>query len=137
MTTTIKEGIRTILTSDSEYLRLLGDPSALPYNTYYRVCTEDPLSDPYVTFWSVETGYNTEMSREIIYGDNLLVFSVFSSNGDYEDIVQRIIFLMHHSSNSYGFRAVLKDITEDAYDATLNRWFKHLRFNFFEGRNII
>lgn len=134
--TTEKLAIRSLLTSDSIYLALLGSPGSLPYNTFYMHPTQTP-SFPYVVFRLRPAEITASTGREILSKKYELIFDIFSQDGVYETIAARIIYLLHQIGNSNGYRTIFVGETNEEYSQELNAYSIQIKFDLFSRKEII
>lgn len=133
---TVKTGLRSMLTSDATYKTLLGSPVAEPYKTYYMYPPTEP-DFPFTVFWMGAGSFQDEHDRYIIARVSELYLNVWAQDNVYETIIERIIYLYHHKSNAYGFRAILSREPQEIYDEEMNAYGKNIVFNLHFRRGII
>ena len=131
----VKRTIRSLLTNDSTYLTLLGNPSEEPYKTFYLYPTQTP-DFPYVLF-ALNVGFlDDEVDSQIISRRYNLVFNVYAQDSSFEDITDRIIYLLHQVGNEHGFRIIYRSGLEEIYDSELNAWIKSISFDLFDRKGV-
>ena len=138
MTSAIKEVIRDTLVGDSTYLEYLGNPVDNYQKTYFASPPEEPQL-PIVVF---AMGSNTTepIDRTIISQIGLLTFTIWAKTNVYEQIADRIIYLLHQKaglSTTYAIRLVLAREPQELYDDKLDAYGKVLEFTMFTRRAII
>lgn len=132
----LKTGLRNRLVNDSVYLALLGNPTEEPYKTFFIDPAQTP-DFPFVVFYFFPSIVDGEISREIIAKRKTAVFNVWSQDGAYEEIANRIIYLLHQYGNSEGFRVVYNQELNELYDKQMNAYGLNLKFSIFCREKIV
>ena len=125
--TTIKEQIRTMLTSDTTYLSLMGSPASPPYQTFYLRPPERPTF-PQVVYELRPAIFNTDNDRALITSQIDLSITVWAKSNVYEIIVNRIIWLLHQVENSNGFKCIINSEPVELYDDEFNAYGLNITF---------
>jgi hypothetical protein len=125
-----------MLTSDADYIELLGSPTAQPYKTYYIYPPTTP-DFPYVVFSLRPGSVQDEIGKEIISKRVDLKINVWSQDDTYEDIANRIIYLLHQKGNGNGFRIVYDSDNSELHDPQMNAYGLAMSFNVFLRKGII
>lgn len=120
--TAVKVAIRTLLVADTEYLSLLGSPSAPPWNTHYMRPPTEP-SFPQVVYWLGAADYDQAFAPSLLSSNHTLTFRTYSRGAAsnqlvYEELATRIKVVMHNAVSS-GFRAFIaaeNELYEEAWD---------------------
>lgn len=132
----VKVGIRHILTSDKEYLSYLGYPQAEPYQTFYVRPPERPTF-PEVIYTLAGDDFDQSFGRDLKVSNIETSFMSWSKDNVYEAIIDRIIYLLHHASDSYGFVAILSGTSEELFDDDFEVYGRRVLFDIHYGRGII
>lgn len=136
--TTLKEAIVDLLADDDTYRSLVGYPAGYPYKVYYLRPPEVERPDlPLVVFNFGPSAIDQNQDRPIIAYNVQGNFMVWSVDGQYEEIADRVIYLLHHGQNSAGIKAVLSGQPEDLYDQQTNAYGKLIRFDIHYRSTII
>jgi hypothetical protein len=123
-----KKGIWDMLTTDSTYLSLLGNPTSLPYQTYYLRSPARP-SFPEVVYRMTPGIWSQEQGRNISSANYRVELLVRSRDNSYEDIAKSIIRILNHRQNTrYGFRCIYRR-SEEIYDERFNVYGRNLEFD--------
>jgi len=133
----LRDALFDILTSDSTYLSLLGDPASYPYQTYYLRPPTSPTL-PQVVFTFRPSTVDGMMGRDVLSSRIPVAFTVWATDDTYETIASRIVYLLLHATGqTVGFRATLDtDGLEELYDEELNARGKVLVFTLFFRRAV-
>ena len=134
---TLKLQIKKRLTDDSTYVGLMGTPTAEPYQTYW---FKPPVAPTFPETVLNITGVNdTSAGKDFLPGRFTLSLNVWSKDDTYEDIVKRIIQLLHQSpeTGTTGFRAIYTGEPEDMYDDEFAVYGKRVVFDVFYRRATI
>ncbi len=135
--TSYKTSIRNVLKNDATYLSLIGSPTDTPWNTFYKYPPQEP-SYPFVVFWFRPGVVNTDFERSLIVEETEVNFNIWDQDNNYEDLAERIIFLLHHAaSEALGFRLILSRQPQELYDQEMNAWALNIAFRLISGRSII
>jgi len=134
----LKLAIKKRLTDDSIYISLMGTPGAEPFQTYW---FKPPVKPTFPeTVLNLQTGINNNaMGPEIVQGVWSLSINVWSDDDAYEDIIERIIYLLNQKPDTVttGFRAILSRDAEDLFDDEFDVYGKNVIFDVHYGRAII
>lgn len=110
----IKDAVYSRLTADAAYLALVGSPASAPYRTYYLdppVIPFDDVDAPMVVFWLRPAFYDQRLGREILSARAEMFVNTWDRREgaalQHEEVMDRIIELLHHVPDAEGFRAVL------------------------------
>ena len=131
-----KLAVRDILTNDSTYLALLGNPSEEPYKTYYLYPPTVP-DFPYVVFAFSTANVDSEVDKYILQKRIELIVYVFAQDSLYETIAERIVYLMHQTGDTNGFRIVYDRDNAEEYISKINAYMVSKIFNLFYRKEII
>lgn len=131
--TDMKTAIRSVLTSDTTYLGLVGDPSAEPYKTYYVYPPTEPVF-PFVVFSMRPAASDSSTGKLILSKRIVLDFVVWAQSAVYEDIAERIVWLLNHYGSSTGFRIIYDIDKSELYNQELNAYGLSFSFNVFQRR---
>lgn len=116
---TVRDQVYATLIADASYLVLVGSPSAAPYQTFY-ARKPSPPAYPYVVFHLRPSVNNQAYPRHLLSSRTELVFDAWDAIGpqppEHEEIVRRIIQLMHQRANANGFRPVLAIEPAEMFD---------------------
>lgn len=132
--TSIKESIRDRLTGDDTYMGYLGEPIDNFMRTYYLIPPEKPQL-PIVVFSITPNEYEA-VDRDILSSVGDLNINVWAKTNVYEDIAERIIYLLHHDT-SMGMRVIMSREPNELYDQELDAYGKNLLFNLYYRRAMI
>ncbi len=134
----VKLAIKKRLTDDSIYISLMGTPAAEPFQTYW---FKPPVKPTFPeTVLNLQPGINDSSSGpEIVQGLWTLSINVWSKDDTYEDIIDRIIYLLNQKPDTVttGFRAILSREAEDMIDDEFNVYGKNVMFDLHYRRAII
>jgi len=134
----LKLAIKKRLTDDSIYISLMGTPGAEPFQTYW---FKPPVKPTFPeTVLNLQPGINNDsMGPEIVQGVWGLSINVWSDDDAYEDIIERIIYLLNQKPDTVttGFRAILSRDAEDLFDDEFDVYGKNVIFDVHYGRAII
>lgn len=132
----LKLAIKKRLTDDNTYIGLMGTPANEPYQTYWFKPPVQPTFPE--TVLNLTALHDEENSREILSFSCNLSINVWSKDDAYEDIIERIIQLLHQNPETVttGFRAILTSEPQDLYDDELNVYGKNIIFDVKYGRSI-
>jgi len=133
----LKDQVYNILTGDSTYLGLLGDPAADPYRTFYIQPPEKPdLPEVIYRFGNVVISQEDFDCRIMRVS---LTVTIWTRDTSYETIAERIIRLLNQMPNndSYGIRIIVDTMTEELYDEDLNAFGRAIIFQVFYRRERI
>jgi len=134
----LKLAIKKRLTDDSTYIGLMDTPTAEPYQTYWFKPPKKPTFPE--TVLNLTVGANdTSNGKDILSGNFDLAINVWSKGDGYEDIVKRIIQLLHQSPDTVttGFRAIYTGEPEDLEDDEFAVYGKRVSFNVFYKRSLL
>ena len=134
----VKLAIKKRLTDDGIYIALMGTPVTEPFQTYW---FKPPIKPTFPeTVLNLQQGINdSSIGPEIVQGLWTLSINVWSKDDTYEDIIDRIIFLLNQKPDTVttGFRAILSREPEDMIDDEFNVYGKNVMFDIHYGRAII
>lgn len=131
--TDMKTAIRSVLTSDTTYLGLVGSPTVEPYKTYYVYPPTTPVF-PYVVF-SMRPGVSDSSTGKLILSKKIVLnFVSWAQSSVYEDIAERIIWLLNQYGSSTGFRIIYDVDNSELYNKELNAYGLSFSFNVFQRR---
>ena len=134
----VKLAIKKRLTDDSNYIALMGTPTSEPFQTYWFKPPVQPTFPE--TVLNLQTGINdNSIGPEIVQGVWTLSINVWSKDDVYEDIIDRIIYLLNQKPDTVttGFRAILSRQAEDIIDDEFNVYGQNVMFDLHYGRAII
>ena len=119
--TDMKTAIRSVLTSDTTYIGLVGSPTVAPYKTYY-VYPPTPPVFPFVVFSMRPAVSDGSVGKQIISKKIVLDFVAWDQGSAYEDIAERIVWLLNQYGSSTGFRIIYDADKSELYDKELNAY---------------
>jgi len=131
----LKLAIKKRLTDDSLYISLMGTPVGEPFQTFFFKPPEKPtFPETVLNFQGIIN--SPEMGRDIQSRRIVLSINVWSKNDVYEDIIERIVQLLHQNpdTNTTGFRAILLREPEDMFDEEFRVYGKNVIFDVHYGR---
>jgi len=131
--TDMKTAIRSVLTSDTTYIGLLGNPTTEPYRTYYIYPPTTPVF-PFVVF-SMRPGVSDSSTGKLILSKKIVLdFVAWDQSANYEDIAERIVYLLNQYGSSAGYRIIYDADRSELYDKELNAYGLSFSFNVFHRR---
>ena len=134
----VKDVLRDMLTGDSDYLELLGNPVDSYKRTYYALPPEEPQLP--IVVLAMNPNIVEPIDRMILSTIGLLTVTIWAKTNVYEQIAERIIYLYHQKaglSTTHAIRLVLTREPEELYDRELDAYGKVLEFTMFTRRAII
>jgi len=135
---TLKQKIKTRLTDDADYIALMGTPGEEPYQTYwYKPPVKPTFPETVLNFQTAAN--NTAMGKDLLAGQFPLSINVWSKDDACEDIVKRIVQLLHQKPETVttGFRAIYIREQDLPYDDDFNVYGKNVMFNVHYGRALL
>lgn len=132
---TLRNAIHLKLVEDETYRLLLGEPIAEPYQTYYINPPERPTF-PEVVWGPITGNYNTDVA-DFLSQWLVVPFNVWAKSNVYDTIADRIIWLLHHKSNTAGFSAMVQDVPQEIYDEDMDAFGVRFTFQVHYGRPVI
>jgi hypothetical protein len=133
--TDVKESVRDTLINDSDYLVLMGSPDGDSKNTFYFRPPERPTFPETVIVFQPEQ-INQEFGEHLIVGTTPCIINIWSRDDAYEQIAERVIELLHHSTGmAEGIKVVMIEEPQEIYDQKFNTYGKSLSFAIFYRRS--
>ena len=135
---TLKLQIKKRLTDDATYIALMGSPTEEPFQTYWFKPPVQPTFPE--TVLTMGTIINDESNgRDLMSFRCPVSINVWSKDEAYEDIIDRIIQLLHQNpeTTTTGFRAILNNEPQDMYDDEFNVYGKVVQFDVVYRRSTI
>lgn len=140
----VKDAVYSRLTGDAAYIALVGSPASAPYRTYYQdppAPAFDGVNAPMTVFYLRPALLDTRLPREILsYRGELHVNTWDREEGgvaQHEEVMDRVVALLHHNPNDAGFRAILAREPEDLNDAEIMAVGVHAVFDVYYRRNTL
>ena len=134
----LKQAIKKRLTGDGSYIALMGTPAAEPFQTYWFKPPKRPTFPETVLNLSGNVNDSTN-DPSILATQGVLSINVWTKDDAYEDIIKRIIQLLHQYSDTVttGFRTILLREPEDMIDDEFDVYGKNVMFNVHYGRALL
>lgn len=136
----VKDKVYSVLIADAVYRTLLGNPDVMPYRTYYLRPPTQP-SFPFVVFWLRPQTFSKVHAREILSSVVQLSVNVWdqaeSEAAQHEEIMQRIIRLLHQVPQDTGFRAILTMEPQELADEEVNATGLNAAFDLHYRRSLL
>lgn len=126
----LKLAIKKRLTDDATYISLMGTPTTEPFQTFWFKPPEQPtFPETVLNIQGVDN--ESTIDRDILAKQCNLSVNVWSIDSAYEDVIERIIQLLHQKPDTdiTGFRAILIREPEDLFNDQFNVYGKNVMFN--------
>lgn len=131
--TTVKQAIRTVLYGDSLLMGLLGNPTAHPRRISYWMPPDEP-EFPFIVYW-IDGEAVHDLGSDLLSSTASLNFNCWAKDNAYEDVAERVIALLHHST-AIGQRVVLMRQPQELYDQDMDAYAKNIVFNLYHRRAV-
>ncbi len=137
MITEVKETIRNRLVGDTVLLEKLQNPTDEFKRVFWQYQPETPAL-PYVLL-AADFGIAEPLDRELLSCVGTLTVSIWARTNVFEEIAERVIYLLHQVSLSavHAVRCVFSLENGELYDEQLNAYGKVLTFTLFTRRAIL
>lgn len=132
----VKATVMDYLKADKDLYGLMGSPEAVHQNIFYL----DPPSPPVfpevvVDYTSYE--FDNTFDRYLLATLGDLSVNIWTKDGTFEDIADRLLYLLHHRTIGAGLVAIASRAPQELLDRDMNAYGKNLLFNLFTRRTII
>jgi hypothetical protein len=137
MITEVKDAIRDKLIGDATFLELLGNPTD-EYRSVFWFLPPTAPGLPRVIL-TASPGMAEPVDRAILSEIGTLTVTAWATTNLYEQIAERVIFLLHQAviSATHAIRLVLSVENGEMYDDSLRAYGKAITFSMFSRRAII